>query len=63
VIPTYKELMHPLLVVSASGEVQLREAIELLAKQLGLTEEERTNLLPSGRQAAFCNRVSWAKTY
>jgi restriction system protein len=30
---------------------------------LGLTPEERGELLPSGKQTLFYNRVNWAKTY
>jgi restriction system protein len=33
-----------------------------LAKQLGLTEDELAEMLPSG-QPAFYNRVHWARTY
>ena len=28
-----------------------------------MTEEERTHLLPSGRQTTFVNRVHWSKSY
>lgn len=62
-IPNYKALMQPLLELAKSDELVLREAIEKLANVLGLSQEERTQLLPSGRQAAFSNRVGWAKTY
>ena len=34
-----------------------------LAKEFNLTDEERAELLPSGKQAIFTNRVQWAKTY
>ncbi|MBF4443565.1 restriction endonuclease, partial [Vibrio anguillarum] len=37
--------------------------VDLLAEHFNLSEDERTELLPSGRQAAFTNRVGWAKTY
>jgi restriction system protein len=30
---------------------------------LGLSAEERSELLPSGKQTVFSNRVHWAKTY
>lgn len=33
------------------------------AKQFKLTDDERKDLLPSGRQPTFDNRVGWAKTY
>ena len=56
--------MLPLLELAAdSSEHSLRETIEILSSQLGLTEEERRELLPSGRQPTFDNRVGWARTY
>src|SRR4029077_17501292 len=37
--------------------------INHLALEFGLTEEERQQLLPSGKQSSFSNRVAWAKSY
>lgn len=63
-VPDFQSLMLPLVEFAADGqEHSLREAREFLAKRLGVTEEEREELLPSGRQAVFDNRVAWAKTY
>jgi restriction system protein len=44
-------------------EHSLREAIDSLADQLGLTAEDRKTLLPSGQEEVFVNRVGWARTY
>jgi restriction system protein len=56
--------MLPLLKFAGDGkEHSLRQTIEVLADQFGLTDDERTELLPSGQQAAFNNRVGWARTY
>ena len=63
VIPSYQELMKPVLDATKNQEVKLSYVIDLLAEQFNLSEEERAELLPSGRQAAFTNRVGWAKTY
>jgi len=41
----------------------MMEAREALAAEFHLTAEDRTALLPSGRQAVFDNRVAWAKVY
>jgi restriction system protein len=62
-IPDYQTLMLPVLQCSAAGEVSVRDAVERLAREFKLTDEERTELLPSGKQAIFTNRVQWAKTY
>jgi restriction system protein len=63
-IPDYQSLMLPLLRLAADGqEHRVRDVIEPLGKQLGLTEAQMEEMLPSGRQPIFNNRVHWAKTY
>ena len=55
--------MLPLLALLGDGqEWRLREAVERLADQFDLSQEERAALLPSGRAAVFHDRVSWART-
>jgi restriction system protein len=62
-IPDYQSLMLPVLVACARGEVRIGSVVDDLANQLGLSPEERTELLPSGQQTVFSNRVHWAKSY
>ncbi len=63
-VPDYQSLMRPLLELASDGqEHTLREAIETLAQRLNLTEEDRRELIPSGQEAKFDNRVGWARTY
>ena len=62
-IPDYQSLMLPVLSASSRGEVRVGTVVDELALQLGLSPQERGELLPSGRQAIFANRVHWAKTY
>jgi restriction system protein len=63
-IPDYQSLMLPLLkFVRDRQEHTFGEIIEALAKEIRLTEAERKEILPSGIQAKFDNRVSWARTY
>jgi len=63
-IPDYQTLMLPLLTIAGDGKVHTkREALSVLAEQFKLTEDERKELLPSGNQAIFDNRVGWARTY
>lgn len=63
-IPTYEECMLPLLKLLRDGEVhKLNDVIQNLEEEFSLTEEEKRELLPSGKQAIFRNRVGWAKTY
>lgn len=62
-IPNFQTLMLPVLKISAGGEVRIGEAVERLADQFHLSEEERSHLLPSGRQTTFANRVHWSKAH
>lgn len=62
-IPDYQFLMLPVLKASAHGEVRIGVVVEELAGQLQLTAEEKAELLPSGKQTIFSNRVHWAKSY
>lgn len=49
--------------VSDGKEHKYRDLIEGLAVEFNVTAEERKELLASGTQAIFDNRVGWAKTY
>jgi restriction system protein len=63
-IPDYQTVMLPLLdYVSDGKEHRVKAAIEALADHFDLSEDERSHLLPSGKQPTFNNRVSWAGTY
>ena len=63
-IPDFQSLMLPVLQLAQDQrEHSLQEAIESLAKRFNLSDDERNELLPSGRQAIFDNRVGWARTY
>lgn len=65
-IPDYETLMLPLLRIAEAkkgDEVALIDAIEQLAAEFHLTEDEKRELLPSGGTFKFSSRVSWARTY
>jgi restriction system protein len=63
-IPDYQTLMLPLLKAAGDGqEHRTSDVADRLATDLKLAEEERQQLLPSGKQTTFANRVAWAKTY
>jgi restriction system protein len=62
-IPDFESILLPLLKLAADGATHhLADLREKLADQFDLTEAERTELLPSGRQAVFSNRVAWARS-
>jgi restriction system protein len=69
VIPNYQQFMRPFLEIAyhakqqGEDEVKLRDVINALADHFQLTEEERSETLPSGRQLVIDNRIGWARTY
>ena len=63
-MPDYQKIMLPLLKCLADGkERQNSELVGLLAKVFRLSDKEREEALPSGRETAFANRVRWARFY
>jgi restriction system protein len=63
-IPDFQSLMLPLLRLAADGaEHARRDAVDQLAEEFRLTEDEMRELLPSGRQGRFDNRVAWARSF
>ena len=62
-IPDYQSLMLPVLRSASDEAVDTQSVIKILADDFALSEEERAELLPSGKQRTFDNRVHWAKTY
>ena len=63
-IPDFQTLMFPLLQLISDGkEHTIREIINSLANEFKLSEAERKEMLPSGNQGIFDNRVSWAKAH
>lgn len=63
-IPTFQEIMRPWLeLASDGGEHTLQEVIGSLADKMTLTSDERAEMLPSGFQGTFTNRVAWAATH
>ena len=56
--------MLPLLVFASDGEEhRFRDTVQALAEQFRLSEEDRLELLPSGRAPKFANRVGWSATH
>ncbi|TDQ80496.1 restriction system protein [Dongia mobilis] len=63
-IPDYQTIMLPLLQTLAGGEiVAMRDAIRQVAEKFQLTDEERAEPIPSGKETILSNRSYWARTY
>jgi restriction system protein len=55
--------MLPVLRIADADEVRISDVVEKLADEFALSSEDRSHLLPSGKQTTFANRVHWAKSY
>jgi restriction system protein len=63
-IPDFQTLMAPLLRHFSDGkEHATQDTVGALAAEMGLSEEERSQVLPSGKQSVFTNRIAWAKSH
>ena len=63
-VPGFQKWFKPLLKILGDGEShKLPELYEVLANQLGLSPEDRLEMLPSGKQLTYQNRIGWARTY
>jgi restriction system protein len=62
-IPDYQTLMLPLLKKAANKDIRVPEIEDQIADEFGLSLQERSQMLPSGRQKVLHNRLHWAKFY
>lgn len=63
-VPKYFEMHKPLLLVLSDGQCHtLREIKGAVAHHFHLSEADLAEVLPSGRQTYFSNRIGWARTY
>lgn len=63
-IPNFEDFMLPFLKILENGnEYHISELYEKLADYFGLSEEERKELLPSGKREIYKSRINWARLY
>jgi restriction system protein len=63
-IPDFQSIMLPLLEIASDKNIhEFRDAIDILVEKFNLTDEQKQELLPSGKQPIFENRAGWAKTH
>jgi len=62
-IPTYTDMIPPLLNVLAAHPdgIEVAKVYALVAEAVGLTEEEKAQMVPSKSQAVYKNRIGWAQ--
>ena len=62
-IPDYQSLMRPVLECARNQPRKISDVVEEISDRLELSEEERQQMLPSGKQTTIANRVHWARSY
>lgn len=63
-IPKYDEMYRELLEALSDDEShKISEIRDILATRFSVSDEERKDLLPSGKQPIFNNRVNWTASY
>lgn len=63
-IPDFQTMMLPLLKIFRDGkEYSIRDTQTRLAQEFNLDDDDLNEVLPSGRQTRFHNRVGWSRTY
>jgi restriction system protein len=63
-IPDFQSMMRPMLEVHADGRSHSQAEIrDLVAAAMGVPEDDRKVLLPSGKQTTYANRIAWAGTH
>jgi restriction system protein len=63
-VPDFQSCMLPLLqFASQSDEHSTTDAYAALAEFFNLTEEDMNEMLPSGKQQTYKNRIAWANSY
>jgi restriction system protein len=63
-VPDYQTFMKPVLIALNNGQTwKMRDLYSHLATDFALSETDLAEMLPSGRQATYMNRIGWAKTY
>ncbi len=63
-VPKFFEFFEEFLRAIQDGELHTaKEVREVIAKDMKISDEDRREMLPSGKQSTFDNRVAWARTY
>jgi len=63
-VPDFQTFFLPMLELAADGKIHsLQETYGVLAQHFNLTDADRKEMLPSGAQAIYKNRIAWARTY
>lgn len=63
-VPDFQSFFLPLLQYSSDGELHnTKDAYAAMVDYFRLSQEDRQEMLPSGKQATYKNRIAWARVY
>jgi restriction system protein len=63
-IPDFQSFMLPLMQLVSDGNIHsITDVYEALANKLEISDDDRQQLLPSGKQKTYKNRIGWAATH
>jgi len=63
-VPGFQKYFLPfLIIVKDEKEHTINELVERLANHFNLSDEDKNELVPSGRDTRHANRVKWTRTY
>lgn len=63
-VPDFQSFFLPMLQLAGDGAIHsLKEAYEALAAHFKLSDDDLHQMLPSGKQAVYKNRIAWARVY
>jgi restriction endonuclease Mrr len=62
-VPDFQSLMLPVLTAASNGEISASNLRDRVYTNLKLTADNLSEMLPSGRQTTFANRIAWANLF
>lgn len=63
-VPDFQSMLLPFLQIIADGkEHPIKQITASIADAMGLSKDDREEMLPSGNQRRLANRVGWARTH
>jgi restriction system protein len=62
-VPDFQSLMLPVLRAAAEGQIAAKDLRDRVASEVGLSETDLAEMIPSGRQTTFVNRTAWAYVF
>lgn len=63
ICPSFKEFLHPLLLLASEGEVRVRSAADTIADRMNLSAEARREMKSGGGNNKYVDRTHWSATY